>query len=129
VTSERRDDRSDGAALFERSILVRGAQRAIQALDDASARSSALARARAVGREYGSAPLRRQITLAGAALVAFAATYFALMLTVPERMAPLFPALVWGLAGAAGVFCLGAADALAAAIASKRSSAAQKNPA
>jgi hypothetical protein len=117
----------DGAGLLEDSVLIGGAQRAIRAVVNASGRSRVLVAGHALWRQYAASPHRRRIQLAGVGLTAFAATYLALTLVVPSRVAPLFPAAVWGSAGALGGLCLTAADALVAALGARQRRMAQNS--
>ena len=116
--------------ILEGSVLLRGFQGAVEAVLRAGTASRGLAAARIVRNQYQAVPLREQVQLFGLALIAFAMTYLALTLIVPERAAPLYPMAVCGAAGLLGAGCLASADALANAWRARaRRGAAQKSQA
>jgi hypothetical protein len=121
------DPFGDVAALLSRSVLAKALARIIGVLRHASEGSGALAAGREIRARYRAAPARDRIRLAGIGCVAFAVTYLLLMLIVPRRVAPLYPAAVAAVAGAIGVVCIVAADAVAAALRVRRHRFPQNN--
>jgi hypothetical protein len=108
------------ARLLEGSVVGRIVRQAAQAVRRSISGSRVLAGAGVLKNQCDALPPGGRIRLLGLGLVSFAASYLVLMLLVPSRVAPLYPAFVWATAGLAGTGCIVAAEALAIALRAKR---------